>query len=197
MAKFIFDWANKTIWLNTAEISSTVNNLWQTVYSVNVIDIYSEWKIWATQSDNLKYEPAFATIWWEPISSSVNVWSYFFMRTDYWWVWIPPEEDDIIINMSWNLYPINPDDWVFKKNPTYTSVISLITSSLTQTISTWSWLSTAEHDKLFGLNTTNLDVPVSTRADQTSVDDIKTDTSNNNTLSQKILKFVKLIFFTK
>jgi len=73
------------------------------VTTVNAeIDLYSDWKEWALTGDNVKYPPAFRTIGGDPLSTTINAGSYFFLQNQYGWRIRPPEED-ISIEIIGNL----------------------------------------------------------------------------------------------
>lgn len=59
------------------------------------LEIYSEWKDWAAQSDNLKYPPAFRVVGGDPISDVQNLGSTFFLLAP--WKLRPAELDHRLI----------------------------------------------------------------------------------------------------
>lgn len=85
-----FDGANTLITLDSG------------VTSVDVADIYSEWKRWVVQGTNSKYRPAFRTIGGDPLSAIINAGAYYFLRNDFGWRVKPPEEN-ITIYLTGNL----------------------------------------------------------------------------------------------
>lgn len=48
-------------------------------------DLYSEWKVWVTQSDNAKYLPAFRTAAGDPLTPGLSASPYYFIRNDLGW----------------------------------------------------------------------------------------------------------------
>lgn len=80
-----FDGPNKIITL-----PSVVNG----VLSIDVgTDLYSEWKDWVQQGDNLKFDPAFRSDGGAPLSSIINQGSYFFLNNADGWRIRPAEND--------------------------------------------------------------------------------------------------------
>lgn len=55
------------------------------------LEIYSEWKVWSTLGDNLKYPPAFRVVGGDPKGDGSNLGSSFFMRPP--WRLRPAERD--------------------------------------------------------------------------------------------------------
>lgn len=89
------------------------------VTDVSVQSIYSEWKVWASQDTNIRFQPAFRTIGGDPLSSIINAGAYYFLRNDLGWRIKPPEED-ITIFLSGNIAledvetaAFNPTDGAF------------------------------------------------------------------------------------
>jgi hypothetical protein len=73
--------------LTINEIPNGVDN------TLDVIEVYSEWKIWAAQSDNLKYPPAFRVIGGDTISPTQNAGSTFFLNVLDGWSFVPADLD--------------------------------------------------------------------------------------------------------
>lgn len=146
MAYFNFNWSTKEISFNINEIPYNVNAYWQKVYTVEASRLYAEWKEWAASWDNLKYPIAFDTIGGEDIGWWVKVGAYFFLRTDLWWIGIPPAEDCVII-VKWNLFP--RVDWqvVISTLSDFPVTLMMQNSSLTQALATsWGWSSITAAD---------------------------------------------------
>jgi len=53
------------------------------VNSLDIVEVYSEWKVWAAQSDNLKFPPAFSVVGGDPISPSQSLGSTFFLENGW------------------------------------------------------------------------------------------------------------------
>ncbi|MBT7538606.1 MAG: hypothetical protein HN683_04660 [Gammaproteobacteria bacterium] len=90
-----FDGPNKIITLE-APVSGAL--------AVGVEDIYSDWKVWSTLSDNLKYLPAFRTIGGDDLTPGITAGAYFFLRNDTGWRLKTTEEDQSVY-LSGNLAP--------------------------------------------------------------------------------------------
>lgn len=100
------------------------------------IDLYSDWKEWAREPDNLKYPPAFRTIGGELIGGGVQVGAYFFLQNQDGWRIKPPEEN-IDVTIDGNLYGEDPTRPLF--SPTdgpFNTSIRLNISSLTPLVDT-------------------------------------------------------------
>ena len=75
-------------------------------------DLYSAWKVWASEGDNAKYFPAFATTGGDPVGSGQTIAPYFFCRNDLGWrVKMPAVDGEIIL--SGNLFPRDPVQTLF------------------------------------------------------------------------------------
>lgn len=68
MAKVSFDGVNKLIICDSGVTELNVQT-----------DLYSEWKNWAVESDNLKYLPAFRTIGGDPLTGSAKLADTYFL----------------------------------------------------------------------------------------------------------------------
>ena len=159
MANVTFDWANKIIKIN------------DDVTSLDVMqDLYTEWKKWVSTDDNAKYEPAFKVIWWDPTIGDNVITPYFYLIN--WWK-VKLREWDYTLQINWILLV----DWwwdpyLSTDNPHNVRLMAIVPIK-TETLKVWSWLSTEEHDQLFGLDTTKLDVEVSSRASQITVEETR------------------------
>jgi len=91
-----FDGPNKIITLSSG------------VTSVTVSEIYSRWKDWSLLTDNAKYFPAFRVVGGDPLGGGAYAGINVFLRNDLGWRIKPPEQD-IIINITGNLYFEDPD----------------------------------------------------------------------------------------
>ncbi len=107
------------------------------------VDLYSAWKDWAKQGDNLKYHQAFRTIGGDPLGGNLKAGAYFFLQNDVVGVspsigWrIRPTEQDHEVVMTGNLF--GEDTTVPILVPTlgaFTVTVRLNTSSLTQQVTT-------------------------------------------------------------
>ena len=101
----------------------------------DVIDIYSEWKVWMMQSDNAKYLPAFRTVGGDPAGSGITLGSYFFLQNQIGWR-IRPHETNHTMQLIGNLYAEDPGLQMFIPTlGSYTVPILMERSSLTQVVS--------------------------------------------------------------
>lgn len=67
------------------------------VLDVNVQeDLYSEWKVFVSQSDNSKFPPAFRGSGGDPLTPGVEAGAYFFLRNDLGWRIISSDEDQTV-----------------------------------------------------------------------------------------------------
>jgi hypothetical protein len=117
----LFDGATKVITLDT---------LISGLLSVSVQeDIYSDWKVWAATSDNLKWAQAFETIGGDPLGGTQSVAPYYFLRNDLGWR-IKGEEADGIYTLEGNLFPRDPNlPLIIPTTGGYTQLINIQTSS--------------------------------------------------------------------
>jgi len=161
-------------------------------FTVSEKQLWTAFVDWAVQSDNLKYWVGMTQIWWvAPIA--------LYIYLELWWK-IRPQEADWITTITWNLLvewwwsPIAPTIWDYNilvnmETPVKASAIE---------VNSWSWLTTEEHDKLM-----TMEDEVWTRNEReltnswTLTPEEHDAIINTNTLSEKILKYIKLIFFTK
>jgi hypothetical protein len=76
------------------------------------IDLYSDWKEWSKDNDNLKYPIAFDTTGGDDIGGGGQIAAYFFLRNDLGWR-IKPAEMDGFVDIQGNLKGRDPDLGVF------------------------------------------------------------------------------------
>lgn len=132
---FIFDGANKKIIIDYTDGSFKQIIMGKTWYLFDAVDLYSAWKLWCVQEDGAKYLPAFSVIGGEDIGGGLKVGAYIFMLSSNGWILSPPEDDDIIIQISGNLYPDIANYPVIEKNPLYSFTLIMRNSNLTQLMS--------------------------------------------------------------
>lgn len=146
---FIFDGVNKKIKIdvNATNIKQTIyGNTW---YIFDAVDLYSEWKRWCVYEDGAQYTPAFSVLGGEDIGGGLKVGAYVFLLSSNGYILQGPDEDNVFIQISGNLYPDIANYPVIESNPLYSFTLIMRNSSLTQTsvVSTGSGLS-AEQDTL-------------------------------------------------
>lgn len=144
MAKVQFDGTNKKIIVDDAITELDV-----------MVDLYSDWKEFLSQSDNSKFLPAMRTVGGDPTTGVKSVAPYFFL-TNGWK--IRPYEGDHTLTITGNLFVDEPETYGYNLTiPTigdYTVTIVLATTSDAITVSAGSGLSTEEHNQLMkGLTT--------------------------------------------
>ena len=119
---------------------------------VEVIDLYSRWKDWASTGDNSKYLEAMRVVGGDPISSIKNLGSTFFMINGWR---IRPQESNHWLKVEGNLFT-DPSGFApfIATQGSYNVTIEMTVSNLSDviTVSTGSGLSQAEHDTLLILN---------------------------------------------
>jgi hypothetical protein len=93
------------------------------------VSVYSQWKVWAALSDNIKYPPAFRVVGGDPISDIQNLGSTFFLL--FPWKFRPAELSHRLV-MSGNLYtdPAGSSPFV----PTLGSYTVLIESAVSNLV---------------------------------------------------------------
>jgi len=149
---FIFDGVNRKIIIDHTNDSFKQIIMDKTWYLFDAVDLYSAWKLWCVQEDGAKYLPAFSVIGGEDIGGGLKVGAYTFLLSSNGWILSPPEEDDVIIQISGNLYPDIANYPVMEKNSLYSSTLIMRNSNLTQlvTISSGSGLSSEQDTILRG-----------------------------------------------
>jgi hypothetical protein len=131
-----FDGPNRLITISSGQVSLDVKD-----------DIYTAWKEWVVQSDNIKYPAAFRVVGGDPLGGGVNAGSYFFLQNQNGWRIKPPEED-IIITITGNLYAEEVSESLFNTaDGNFNTSIRLSTSSLTQEKVVVSGSGVTEQDK--------------------------------------------------
>lgn len=68
---------------------------------LDIVDIYSDWKIWVASSDNAKFDQAFTPIGGDPITGALNLGTTYFLENG--WRIRPAEEDHQLV-VTGNLY---------------------------------------------------------------------------------------------
>ena len=146
---FIFDGVNKKIKIDkdAANIKQVLYG--RTWYIFDAVDLYSEWKRWCVYSDGAQYAPAFSVLGGEDIGGGLKVGSYVFLLSSNGYILQGPDEGDVFIQISGNLYPDIANYPIIESNQVYNYTLIMRNSSLTQTsvVSTGSGLS-AEQDIL-------------------------------------------------
>lgn len=117
MATITFDGPNKIIGISSDGALT----------SVGAGEIYSRWKDWVI-AGNAQYLPAFSeSVGGNPLSSSVSLSGYYFIRNDLGWR-MRPAEADYQLQVEGDLYPFEPDTaaypWVVPPVGDYTVLFS-------------------------------------------------------------------------
>lgn len=132
-----FDGPNKIISYDDAGVSVTIE----------AKDLYSRWKDWVALG-NAQFAPAFRTIGGDPLGGSVSAGDYYFINNTDGWRLRPKEADHELVLVG-NLYGDNPALPVFAATAgSFNVLVQRSLSSLTQTVSIGSGLSTDEQTKL-------------------------------------------------
>lgn len=192
-SKATFDAVNKLITLIEVPISNQVA-------LSTAVDLYSDAKEdWNTDSILKKFTFPFRVIGGDDLGGGLSAGAYFFLRNDLGWR-IKPYEGDHELTINGNLYANDPNSLIFRATTgAFTVAIRLNTSSLTQQTAGTdpSSVATAVRTELTP-ELLLMDASVSSRATQTSVDNVKTDTdaiqvtlSNLSLVIDDILKYGK------
>jgi len=192
-SKATFDAVNKLITLIEVPTNNQVN-------LSTAIDLYSDAKEdWQSDSILKKFTFPFRVIGGDDLGGGLTAGSYFFLRNDLGWR-IKPYEDDHELTVDGNLYANDPNTVIFRPTTgAYTVSVRLSTSSLTQQTAGTdpSSLATAVRSELTP-ELTLMDASVSSRATQTSVDNVQTDIdaievtlANISSVIDDILKYGK------
>jgi hypothetical protein len=96
-------------------------------------DLYSAWKVWASEGDNAKYLPAFETTGGDPVGGGQSIAPYFFCRNDLGWrVKMPAANGDVVL--AGNLFARDPATALFVSNTGYDAFLRLSTSTQALTV---------------------------------------------------------------
>lgn len=120
--KVTFDGPNRLILINEGQTDIDVT-----------IDIYSAWKNWSLQIDNMKYAQALTPLGGDPITSTNSVGRTYFLENG-WRIQPWPSYNGYILTVTGNIYtreeggnPANPESGV-SVNFTRSSLVELITT---------------------------------------------------------------------
>lgn len=142
---FIFDGENKKIKIdvNSPDKQILYGKTW---YMFDSVDIYSAWKRWCVLEDGANYPPAFSVLGGEDIGGGLKVGSYVFLLSSNGYILQPPEEDDVFVQISGNLYPDVANYPVIESSPQNSFTLIMRNASLTQTsvVATGSGLSSEQ-----------------------------------------------------
>jgi hypothetical protein len=121
-------------------------------------DLYSDWKVWVTQSDNSKYLPAFSSIGGDPKGGGQFVGASYFIQND-WRICISQVETQCLIRFDGELLSNNDGGVIFGyENLTSGQILSVerILPVVSNIISTGgSALTSQEHQQLMKTLTKN------------------------------------------
>lgn len=123
MADVTFDGTNKLILINNG------------ITSLNIKEVYSWWKDWVLQGDNLKYLPAMASLGGDPLPGGLFLGSTFFLENGWK---IRPYEGNHSLNIIGNLYSRDGSFPFVQTLGSYNVLITSTVSQLVQGISTGS-----------------------------------------------------------
>lgn len=125
--KFIFDGPNKCI-------SGREDAVVSGVFSFSIYELYSDWKRWCMEDDNLKYLPAFRTIGGDPIGAGQYVGFYLFLRNDLGWCGRPPNVNPVTVMVDGSFFGESPNLPVMSMIPGNTTSLVINRSALTMGI---------------------------------------------------------------
>jgi hypothetical protein len=95
------------------------------------VDLYSDWKEWIQQSDNMKYFPAFRTVGGDTAGVGKRVGDFYFLQNQAGVGWrIRPYEGDHTLVINGNLYPETSSVDIFTPTLGNYTVLSVIERSL-------------------------------------------------------------------
>lgn len=102
---------------------------------VSAKEIYSRWKDWVA-AGNAGFEPALRTIGGDTLGSGVTAGDYYFLNNSIGWR-IRPKEANHKLTITGNLYGEDPNTAILASTlGNYNVLVSITTSSLTQTVAT-------------------------------------------------------------
>lgn len=122
MAKVTFDGVNKLIIVNVGETSISVDT-----------DIYSDWKEWLLESDNIKYPIAISAIGGDPIGGGRFLGTTFFLENGWK---MRPYEGNHTLSVIGNLYTRDGSSPFVQTLGSYNVLISMQVSNLIDTVAT-------------------------------------------------------------
>jgi hypothetical protein len=134
-----FDGANKII----TEIAGGAEN------TIDVVEIYSEWKVWVATSDNSKYLQAFTPVGGDEITLTESLGITYFLENGWR---IRPAELSHKLTLVGNLFTREPGESAFVSTVgAYTVSAETRVSNLISTLSVGSGLSPTESTRLLEL----------------------------------------------
>jgi hypothetical protein len=141
--RFIFDGANKEV------------RLVEGYRKFSAVELYSACIDYLHTDEGIKYYPFAFSIGNNPISDEINVGTYIFVNTHKGWRGRPPQEDNVVIEITGNLYPKEVGVQIIVPYDEFSTTLIMRNSNLTEVVrvSTGSGLSQEEHDKLMGVPT--------------------------------------------
>lgn len=132
----IFNGANRTIQFDRDSLTHKTTIYGKTWYIIDTSEMYSEWKRWCVFGDGAQYPPAFSVLGGEDIGSGLRVGTYVFLLVTNGWILVCPNENDVTIQITGNLYPDIANYPVIVGYQTNNYSLIMRNSSLTQTAST-------------------------------------------------------------
>jgi len=97
--------------------------------AIEAVEIYSDWKLWLLQSDNLKYELAMSSVGGEPLPGGIVTGAYVFLENGWK---VRPNERDHSLQIDGNLFSADGSAIDAPTAGSFRVAIRLNTSSLTQ-----------------------------------------------------------------
>jgi len=148
----------------------------------NIKYVYSEWKRWILQDDNMKYPQTFTTVGGDPITSDEDIPTYFYLMNGWRVKW---PDDNISVEVQGNLLVYGGLDTPYlpvSSDYSY-NVTSVVGANAKMTQAEFDQLMTGYNNKdLYKADLTSIEAGVNIKAvngvDVTSVDDFKASDSD-------------------
>jgi len=141
VAKFTFNGPSKRIY---GREDAVVDG----IFSFSIYELYSEWKRWSLESDNLKYLPSFRTIGGDPIGGGQYVGFYLFMRNDLGWRIVPPDIETVVVMVEGSFFGESPNIPVIEAVQGNTTSFIVSRSALALGVSTTSTDGFSDSDRI-------------------------------------------------
>lgn len=123
---FIFDGPTKRIFIDPTATSGSV-------IKFTPQQLWTEWVIWVSISDNSKYLPAFESVM-IPLDETSDLGQYLFMRNDLGWRGVPPIADHVSIIVNGSLYAKDSTIPMMENIPNQETDFVINRSTLTNTV---------------------------------------------------------------
>ena len=124
-------------------------------YELDVRKMYSMWKEWLQDSDNMKYLKAFEVVGGQPTTGDNIITPYFFLSNGWK---VKPHEENHTLKVTGILLTNDESDPILDTDGEYRIAIQMIVPIYTETVKIGSGLSNEENNQLMKVLSTKIDV---------------------------------------